>query len=317
MTLVCFASQKGSPGTTVTALAVAAAWRPGEGRRKLLLEADCTGGTLAIRYQLPVQPGLATLAAAARSGLDEAGLWAHTQVLPGGLSVVVCPDGPDQVSAAMAAGGPGLARFLRQSAEVDVICDVGRLAPDSPAVPFVAEANAVLMVARPSAEQLQPAARRLLSLKPVVANLGWVLVGDKPYGPVDVEATYGHPVVGVIAEDARSVADIERGVVGKGLRRRPFIRSATTLANTLVGWMAVPPAADEPTPDRKAAAPSNVSPAPVDYLAPEVSSAPLVEHRDERTPWPADSRLDGSTESDGPRAPQPPIPPVAVDRMAR
>ena len=57
MSLICLASAKGSPGVTTTALALAAAAPTDGGRRKLLLEADPSGGTLAIRYQLGRQPG--------------------------------------------------------------------------------------------------------------------------------------------------------------------------------------------------------------------------------------------------------------------
>jgi MinD-like ATPase involved in chromosome partitioning or flagellar assembly len=237
VTLICFASQKGSPGTTATAIAVAAALKVSNGRRKVLVEADATGGTLAIRYGLAVEPGLLTLAAAVRGGLDVDGLWQHAQELPGGLPVVVCPDGSDQVHAAMSASGALLGRYLDELAGVDVICDVGRLAPGSPSLDFVAHASALLMVARPTAEQLQPAARKMISLRPQVRNLGWVLVGRKPYGAAEVEATYDFPVVGLIADDPRSVASIERGGMSKRLRRHPFVRSSTTLADTLAGWL--------------------------------------------------------------------------------
>ena len=237
MTLICFASQKGSPGTTAVALAVAAALRPGPGRRKLLLEADVAGGTLAIRYRLPVEPGLLTLAAAVRGGLEPPGLWRHAQELPGGLPVVVCPDGPEQVGAAMSASGAPLGRFLNGLVDVDVICDVGRLGADPSSLAFVAEAGALLMVARPTAEQLQPAARRLALLKPRMANLGWVLIGQKPYGAAEVERTYRFPVVGVIADDRRSVVALEQGAMTKRLQRHPFLRSSATLAKTLSTWL--------------------------------------------------------------------------------
>ncbi len=237
LTLICFASQKGSPGATATALAVAAALRLPDGRQKLLVEADSTGGTLAIRYRLPVEPGLLTLAAAVRSGPAQDGLWHHTQELPGGLRVVVSPDGPEQVHAAMAASGAILGQFLAGLDNVDVLCDVGRLSPDSPVQAFVASASAVLMVARPNAEQLQPAARRMMMLRTQVHNVGWVLVGEKPYGAAEVESTYGFPVVGVMADDPRSVLRLENGVVTKKIRRSPFVRSATTLANTLADWL--------------------------------------------------------------------------------
>ncbi len=285
MTLICFASQKGSPGTTATALAVAAALKVSDGRRKLLVEADATGGTLAIRYRLPVEPGLLTLAAAVRGGLEPEGVWRHAQELPGGLSVLVCPDGSDQVHAAMAASGALLGRYLDDMRDVDVICDVGRLAPGSPSLDFVAQASALLMVARPHAEQLQPAARKLVSLQSQVKNLGWVLVGQKPYGAAEVEATYDFPVVGLIADDPRSVASLEQGGMSKRLRRHPFVRSSTTLADTLADWLS--PVANPPGP------------------APSTGAATAVEVADDRPP--AD---DSAAAPDGP-APVMSVPPAS------
>lgn len=252
MTLICFASQKGSPGTTLTALSVAASFPIANGRRKILLEADCTGGTLALRYQLPTEPGLLTLAAAIRSSLDNELLWQHSQELPGGLSIVACPDGPDQVYAALAASGRSLGRWLEALPDVDVICDVGRLTPNSPSIDFVAEASAVLMVARPNVEQLQPAARRMISLAPVIDNLGWVLIGDSPYGPAEVESTYGLPVVGVIADDSRAAGKLESGVVSSKLVRSPLVRSAGSLAEVLAQWLrpnGVAPMPPQPDPE--------------------------------------------------------------------
>jgi MinD-like ATPase involved in chromosome partitioning or flagellar assembly len=314
MTLICFASQKGSPGTTATALAVAASLDVRDGRRKLLMEADSTGGTLAIRYQLPVEPGLLTLAAAARAGLTSADLWRHTRELPGGLPVIVCPDGPEQVNAAMAASGARLGRFLSELRDVDVICDVGRLAPESPALAFVAEASALLMVARPTAEQLQPAARRMIMLKEQVANVGWVLVGDKPYGPAEVEATYDFPVVGVMADDPRSVASFESGVVTKRLRRHPFIRSATTLATTLSQWLAPiteahgPAAATdgpstEPRPVPPVPAPSALPSAPPPSPTPSEAAAPARQRPDPPDP-PTSAPMPADPDAPGP-APAP------------
>ncbi len=291
MTLICFASQKGSPGTTAVALAVAAALRPGPGRRKLLLEADSAGGALAIRYGLPVEPGLLTLAAAVRGGLESEGLWRHSQELPGGLPVVLCPDGPEQVGAAMSASGDRLGRFLNGLGDVDVICDMGRLGSDPSTLAFVAEARALLMVARPTAEQLQPAARRLAMVRPTLGNLGWVLVGQKPYGAAEVERTYRFPVVGVIADDRRSVVALEQGAITKRLRRHPFIRSSVTLAKTLSTWLepvAVVPSADvrsEVTGESRAvtARPTGGPPAPTDVdgrcddaVGPELPVGPRV-----------------------------------------
>ena len=180
MSLICFTSQKGAPGTTLMALATAASWPASPNRRKLFLEADPDGGVLAMRYGLGVEPGLVTLAAAVRGGIDSSTLFDHAQELPGGLGAVVCPDSANQVHAALSASGHELGLFLAGLDDVDVIADVGRLSPTSPALSFVAAARSVLMVARPSVEELQPAARRLSALASRFKSVGWVLVGDGP-----------------------------------------------------------------------------------------------------------------------------------------
>ncbi len=280
MTLICIASQKGSPGASAAALAVAAAYRPGEGRRKLLLEADLSGGALALRFRLPTEPGLVTLAAAARAGLTDDELWRHVRQLPGGLPAVVCPEGPDQVHSALAAAGPLLGRILAERRDLDVICDLGRLQPGSPAIDVAIEATALLMVARPTAEQLQPAARRMLALRPRIRNLGWLLVGERPHGPGEVEATFGFPVVGVLADDRRPVEAIEGGAVTRRVRRHPFVRSATTVAATLGTWLspiASPAPVDEPE-------------APIDPLgeAIPVAAGPIARPAPPRGPTAAD-----------------------------
>ncbi|MEM9565361.1 MAG: hypothetical protein AAGA93_22250 [Actinomycetota bacterium] len=273
MTLISLASQKGSPGTSMAALTLAAALRPGEGRRKLLLEADPSGGVLAIRYRLSTDPGLVTLAAAARAGLDADELWRHTRDLPGGLAAVVCPDGSDQVHSALAAAGAAIGRHLAERRDVDVIADLGRLVPGSPVLELAAESTALLMVARPTADQLQPAARRLAALRPEIRNLGWLLIGEKPHGPAEVEDTFGFPVVGVLADDRRSVEAIAGGAITRRVRRHPYVRSAVTVADTLRSWLspladATPDAGPDTWPDAGSAPPGDAdraaAPEPID-----------------------------------------------------
>lgn len=319
MSLICFASQKGSPGATATAVAVAAALKVANGRRKVLIEADASGGVLAIRYRMPVEPGLLTLAAAVRGGLEPEGLWRHTQELPGGLPVVVCPDGADQVHAAMAASGALLGRYLDGLSDVDVICDVGRLAPDSPSLEFVSQASALLMVARPNAEQLQPAARKLISLRPYIGNLGWVLVGQKPYGASEVESTYDFPVVGMIADDPRSVASLEQGGVPRRLKRHPFIRSSATLAATLSDWL-VPTTStpDQPVPDQPAPIAAEPVPEPSIPEPAPAATKPAPQIAEVSEPAPQIAELDwlppaAEKRSDSPTADSPDLSSVAVE----
>lgn len=249
MALVCFISQKGSPGATTTALAVAAAWPLVQGRQKLFVEADPFGGVLAVRYQMGIEPGLLTLAAAVRADMDDESVWDHAQELPGGLPAIIGPDSPDQANAVLSATGRRMGAFLSNLDSVDVIADVGRVASFAPSSELLQEADLVLMVAKPEAENLQPSAQRILSLGLAPERIGWVLVGERPHGSAEIEATFGVPVAGVVADDRRGAEALTRGASGAALRRSAVIRTASTLANDLahqVGSHVVPRALAEP-----------------------------------------------------------------------
>ncbi len=233
MALICFASAKGSPGTTLTALSVAAAWPTSGTRRKLLLEADASGGTLALRYGLGLEPGLVTFAVAAQRHLDPDAVWGHAQELPGGLAVIVGPDNPDRAASVLARSAGKVATWLAGQRDLDVIVDLGRLATEPPGMDLLRAADLTLMVARPTVEQLQPAAHRMRSLPVPSERLGWVLVGESPHTAAEVREAFGYDVAGVIADDRRGVAALEGGAAGGRLRRSALARSATALAETL------------------------------------------------------------------------------------
>jgi len=196
----------------------------------VLLEADGDGGVLAVRYQLARDPGLISLVSAGRRGFDGVDLWEHTQqVGEGGLDVVVTSERPTQAGAAVAAAAP-LGAWLAGRSDVDVIADFGRLGPASPGIELALQTDVLLMVVNPVAEQIQPAAERLQGLREAGANVGWVLVGDKPYGPAEIEATFGFGVAGVIADDRRAAQILSGGGSTRKMRRSLLFRSAAALA---------------------------------------------------------------------------------------
>ena len=237
MSLIVFGSQKGSPGASLTALAVAAAWPTVPGRRTLFVEADPDGGVVAVRYRLGREPGLLSLAAAGRHGVNRGDLWSHTQEIPGGLPVVAAPDRPDQATAALTTAGATLGPWLQSLPDVDVIADVGRFSPSSPAQTFAASADLIFMVARPTAEQIQPAAERLKALQLRTRSVGWCLIGDKPHSPEEIEKVHDIPVLGVIAHDPRGAAALESGGHPRRVRRSALVRSAATLAASIATWL--------------------------------------------------------------------------------
>lgn len=240
MALICFASQKGSPGVTLTALTVAAAWPSTPGRRKLLLEADADGGSLAIRYQLGRQPGLLSLAAASRHGLGREDLLSHAQELPGGLAAVVAPERADRAAAVLSTSGGALGAWLAALPDVDVIVDCGRLHGASPALTLAGHADAVFFVSRPVAEQIQPAVERLKSLGGNVETIGWVLIGERPYSAAEVSAATGIPVAAVLADDPRTAHALTNGECSQRVRRSSLVRTASAFAARLAAAAARP-----------------------------------------------------------------------------
>lgn len=266
MALILFGSQKGSPGASLTALAVAGSWPVREGRQCLLVEADPAGGSIAMRYGLTREPGLLTLASAVRHGsatTDE--ILEHAQVLPGGLKCVVAPEHSSSVDAVFKSAGAALGKIFSASTDLDVIVDVGRLSSRSTASVLAGFADTLFMVARPCVDQIVPGAEILKS-----SSVGrWCLIGEKPYSAEHVAESFGIPAF-VIADDPRGAQMLESGGSSKKLKRSALMRTARELAETIDG--AVNPSAPEPErapqSQRLTPAPPNTDPVP-NVVAPQ------------------------------------------------
>ena len=223
MTLVLVGSARGAPGATTLAVAVAA-WL----EHSVLVEADPDGGVLAVRHRLGREPGLITLAA----GQPPAGetLLDHAQRLPGGLPVVVSPESAERAAHLWRAAAPALVRALSASHDVPVVVDVGRLGPDSPALALVPAASLVIVVARPSAEQLLAAADRLRAVSRLNEHVSIALVGDGPYSASDARTELGCDVIGTIAYDQRAAEALAGSGGIRHLGRSALLRSGRGLA---------------------------------------------------------------------------------------
>ena len=229
MSLIVFCSQKGSPGASLTSLAVAAAWPVREGRRRVLVEADPAGGVLAMRYGLSREPGLLSLATSVRHGVTAgADIMDHTQALPGGLLAIVSPEHSSSIEASLAAAGPALGSALSSVDDLDVIVDIGRLSASSPTRSLLTHADVVFMVARPTPEHIVPGAEQLQA----IPNGRWCLIGEKPHTPTQVVEAFGIPAQ-VIADDSRGAQLLEEGGAPKRVRKSALVRSARALGEHL------------------------------------------------------------------------------------
>ena len=219
MALIAIAADKGSPGVTTAAVALAAVWP----RRVLLAEADPAGGDLVYRAAgahggvLNPNSGLLSLAATARHGLAAEQLWDHAQPLVGGLDVLVGLGGAEQ-----AAGLSGLWPMLGQAfamlaqspnGAADVIADCGRIGPDSPTLELFPHAALVLLVSRTAPEQLARVRDRAGALS------------AKLHGSQRGAAALGYPPIGVLliadtGESARLTAQVNEMLVASQISAR-------------------------------------------------------------------------------------------------
>ncbi|NUR10017.1 MAG: hypothetical protein HOQ22_18150 [Nocardioidaceae bacterium] len=247
MALYALASAKGSPGTTVTGMALAAVWPTDP----VLADLDSSGGDLAWRCRTPdgepidTERGLLSLGASVRRGAHEVALEEHLQEISGGVRVLAGLRSAAQVAGLGAAWGQLPTVF--KSFGDDVLADCGRVVPGSATLPLLHHADAVLFVVRPSIEGVAHLRDRLTSLREQI-DLGGV---EGP--PVGVAAVTSYRdtrsvpdlqqlldseglqvrVLGVVADDART-ADALRGVGYARSRRSLLIRSAADIAGRLI-----------------------------------------------------------------------------------
>jgi len=248
MTLIALAADKGSPGVTTSAVALAAVWP----RRALYAECDPHGGDLVYRMPAdhggPLDPnrGLVSLAVDARRGFDPGILPQHVQRLRGGLEILVGLGNADQAHGMAGLWTPlgrALDRFSDLPYGADVIADCGRVGPDSPTIDLLAQAGLVLLVARAEAEQIAHVRDRANSLaarlhasqtsavslaRPPIGIVLIVAPGRakqtvKQVGDLLAATTGGAEVVGIIAYDETGAAALNgrvRGRVDKALVTR-------------------------------------------------------------------------------------------------
>ena len=258
MALIALAADKGSPGVTTAAVALAAVWP----RRVLLAETDPAGGDLVYRSAAahggPLNPntGMLSIAATARRGLVPDQLWDHVQPLSGGLEVLVGLGNAEQ-AAGLAGLWPTLGRAFAQLADsphapADVIADCGRISGDTPAVEMFSQAALVLLISRTEPEAIARVRDRAAALSAKLhghgrgaATLGTPLIGvvlitdpgdsAKIVHQVNdmlVAAQTGARVVGTVADDpsgADQLAGRKRGRLDKSL----LIRSARKVTSDL------------------------------------------------------------------------------------
>ncbi|NUT09091.1 MAG: hypothetical protein HOQ38_01345 [Nonomuraea sp.] len=235
MALIVLAADKGAPGVTTAATALAAVWP----RPVLLAECDPAGGDLA--YRLPAADGgvlnpgkgMLTLVATARRGLEPAQIHQHTQKIIGGLDVLAGLTHGEQAAGLTWLWGP-LGRTLAAIPDADVIADCGRLGSHPQIADLLAEAEQVVLLTRATLDHVAHLRERLQITK----AHGVVVIADARNYRASIEDV--RRIVGPIVQFVHGLAhdpkgaELLRGQWGGRLDRSLLIRTARDLASRLV-----------------------------------------------------------------------------------
>ncbi len=253
MALIAVAADKGAPGVTTTATALAAVWP----RPVVLAECDPAGGDIVYRLpgahggRLDPRRGLLSLAVAARHGLEPGQVWQHAQRLRGGLDVLAGVGNAEQGSGIEPLWGP-VGDLLARLPGADVIADCGRLGPDGPYYDLLARAAIVILIVRPNLGEVIRLRDRAAAVAVATgrrggreASIGVLVIADRRgyrRALAEVRQAVGgaNSPVGLVAGIAHEPKSAQRlrGEWGGRLDRTLLIRTARDAAAELAGdWL--------------------------------------------------------------------------------
>ncbi|AEV86781.1 hypothetical protein ACWT_5763 [Actinoplanes sp. SE50] len=256
MSLIAVVAGKGSPGATVTSLALTLTWP----RDVLLAECDASGGSVLTGYlggQVPADRGIAQLSVADyHNRLYDAfsqQLRSLTETAPYRLLL------PGTTEPGQAAGlsrlwdqlGQYLRDLERSDPPVDVIADCGRVpAPHAP-LPLLRHADATLMIVGRTLTAVAAARTRLPQLQAEVGKGGGVLrllvTGAGDYDAPEIAKHLGVELLAELPEDGRTAGMFTNGT-GVPRPSATLLRAANSAAAGLRTLIEQRRAAAAPTP---------------------------------------------------------------------
>lgn len=222
MTLIAITSAKHSPGATTLAVAVAAL--AAEQQPAMVIELDPAGGDIAARAGLRLEPGLGTLAGAARRGITTDLLAHHLQPLASGAQALVAPSTREHATTAIRSLAARLPLAL-VGHDALAIVDLGRWQPDHPVADILGSSAMTMLVITPTVEGVEHARNRLPCLMARSERVLTVTVGDRPYREEEISRALGCPVV-ALPIDRRGAEAVGAGLgLDRWLRRTAFVRA--------------------------------------------------------------------------------------------
>jgi hypothetical protein len=229
--LIAVASMKGAPGVTTLTLGLTALW-PELGA--VLVECDPDGGDLAARFGHHPDPGLASLAAAARTGSAQVPLAEHVQRLAVGANVVLAPPGDGAAAAVQTLTYRGGEPLRRVGDDQPVVVDLGRLARSGPGMALAAVADHLLVVTSARLAEATQVQARLEWLRPELSGRLWLVrAGDGGYGSAELTRDLGVQVIWDLPHSRLGAGALTGQLRVPNWRRLKLARAIRGIATTL------------------------------------------------------------------------------------
>jgi hypothetical protein len=232
MTAIALVSAKGAPGVTTSAVLLAAVWPS----PALLVEADPAGGDLRCWYTnlqgQPLRADVGVVSLLSRQALGAIDLQGHSQLLPGGLPILVGPETRAQFDV-LRGHLPLLADSIALEQQ-DVLVDLGRLGSAGHVMPLLDACALSLVVCRATVASIRHT-RTLLAELP---GDRWVLLIGSSSQRADATQALDVPPerVMLLAEDP-DAADALAGAWTRRLDRSALVSSGRHVAATLHGHL--------------------------------------------------------------------------------
>ena len=209
---------------------------------------------LAAAAGLPPEPGLVSLAAAARRHDEPTIAFEHCQSLPGGTPTLCGPPTAERARSALTMLSGLIGRLGELDA--DVFVDCGRFEPAASNAVLLERADLGVLAVRPRLADLHALGAFLQGrdCRHERPTLVLVLVGPGPYPTAEVADALGLDVAGHLPWDPDAAQALATMPVGsRQLTRSPLVRALRTLADDLARRVGAREEESQPPGDRVAA----------------------------------------------------------------
>lgn len=231
MTVLAVTSSRTSPGATTLATGLAISLSH-VSPRALLIEADPSGGVLALRFGLTPAPSLASFGSDIRNDFDESLVWSNAQDLRG-AHCIPSPVDPELSRAWIERIGATLVAELPRLG-APTILDLGYVGDGAASLELARAADLTLIVTRPETAEIQALLYQVRRLRSVGAEVAIVCVGSQPHDPAEIAAIADAPLAAVLPDDRAVASALSGANFNKGSFRRSLLwRTIGGLAMTV------------------------------------------------------------------------------------